>query len=899
MPKTTTKKTATKKSSKKQDAVEKLEKAYNASNLVDSVEAFEALIDRVHKAQEEYSHYSQEQVDKIFKAAATAADKARIPLARMAKEETGMGVLEDKIIKNHFASEYIYNKHKNVKTCGVIKEDKANGTKIVAEPLGVLAGIIPTTNPTSTAIFKSLIALKTRNAIIFSPHPRATKSTIAAAKLVLDAAVKAGAPKDIIGWIDVPSIELSSALMKHPKIDCILATGGPGMVKAAYSSGNPALGVGPGNTSAVIDETADIKMAVSSILMSKTFDNGMICASEQSVVVVEDVYEEVKKEFLYRGAYLVNKAEQKKMIDLPFIDPARGTAHPAIVGQSAHKIAELSGFKTPEDAKILLVERPEVDWNDPFSREKLSPILAMYKAKDYEQAAEMAYELVSKGGAGHTSVLYTDERKSERINAYAEKMPTCRVLINSPSSQGGIGDLFNFKLEPSLTLGCGSWGGNAVSGNVGVEHLLNYKTVAERRENMLWFKAPSKIYFKRGATDLALRELQGKKRAFIVTDSFLYNSGAVNKITNVLDEIGIEHQVFFDVKPDPTLSTINQAMAVLKPFEPDVIISLGGGSPMDAAKIMWLMYEQPDTVFEDISMRFMDIRKRICQLPELGKKATMVAIPTTSGTGSEVTPFAIITDDETHVKYAIADYALTPNMAIIDPNFVDGMPKGLTSASGIDALVHAIEAYVSCMATNFTNSNALEASKLVFKYLERSYNEGANDPIAREKMHYAATIAGMAFANSFLGLCHSMAHKLGAMYHVPHGVANALLIRQVIKYNASDAPHKQAIFPQYKYPCAKTKYGQIADELGLGGKTDDEKVKLLIKAIDRLMKAVNLPNSIEEFISKNGYTKEYWDEHLDEMVELAFDDQCTGANPAYPLMTDIKQIYTDAFNGVV
>ena len=899
MPKTTTKKASTKKASNKQNDVEKLEKAYNASNLVDSVESFEALIDRVHKAQEVYSHFTQEQVDKIFKAAATAADKARIPLARMAIEETGMGVLEDKIIKNHFASEYIYNKHKNVKTCGIIKEDKANGTKIVAEPLGVLAGIIPTTNPTSTAIFKSLIALKTRNAIIFSPHPRATKSTIAAAKLVLDAAVKAGAPKDIIGWIDVPSIELSSALMKHPKIDCILATGGPGMVKAAYSSGNPALGVGPGNTSAVIDETADIKMAVSSILMSKTFDNGMICASEQSVVVVEDVYEEVKKEFLYRGAYLVNKAEQKKMVDLPFIDPARGTAHPAIVGQSAHKIAELSGFKTPEDAKILLVERPEVDWNDPFSREKLSPILAMYKAKNYEQAAEMAYELVSKGGAGHTSVLYTDERKSDRINAYAEKMPTCRVLINSPSSQGGIGDLFNFKLEPSLTLGCGSWGGNAVSGNVGVEHLLNYKTVAERRENMLWFKAPAKIYFKRGATDLALRELQGKKRAFIVTDSFLYNSGAVNKITNVLDEIGIEHQVFFDVKPDPTLSTINQAMSILKPFEPDVIISLGGGSPMDAAKIMWLMYEQPDTVFEDISMRFMDIRKRICQLPELGKKATMVAIPTTSGTGSEVTPFAIITDDETHVKYAIADYALTPNMAIIDPNFVDGMPKGLTSASGIDALVHAIEAYVSCMATNFTNSNALEATKLVFKYLERSYNEGANDPIAREKMHYAATIAGMAFANSFLGLCHSMAHKLGAMYHVPHGVANALLIRQVIKYNASDAPHKQAIFPQYKYPCAKAKYGQIADELGLGGKNDDEKVKLLIKAIDKLMKAINLPNSIEEFITKAGFTKEYWNEHLDELVELAFDDQCTGANPAYPLMTDIKQIYIDAFNGVV
>ena len=880
---------------KSKKTVENLEKTLNKSSLVDSAEQLELLIERAKKAQKIFATFTQEQVDAIFKAAATAADKARIPLARLAHEETGMGVLEDKIIKNHFASEYIYNKHKNAKTCGVIKEDKANGIKIVAEPLGVIAGIVPTTNPTSTVIFKSLIALKTRNAIIFSPHPRATKSTIAAAKLVYEAAVKAGAPEDIIGWIDVPSIELSSQLMQHPNIACILATGGPGMVKAAYSSGNPALGVGPGNACALIDETADIQMAVSSILMSKTFDNGMICASEQSVVVVEDVYEEVKKEFLYRGAYLVNKAEQKKMVDLPFIDPARGTAHPAIVGQSAHKIAELSGFKTPEDAKILLVERPEVDWNDPFSREKLSPILAMYKAKNYEQAAEMAYELVSKGGAGHTSVLYTDERKSDRINAYAEKMPTCRVLINSPSSQGGIGDLFNFKLEPSLTLGCGSWGGNAVSGNVGVEHLLNYKTVAERRENMLWFKAPAKIYFKRGATDLALRELQGKKRAFIVTDSFLYNSGAVNKITNVLDEIGIEHQVFFDVKPDPTLSTINQAMSILKPFEPDVIISLGGGSPMDAAKIMWLMYEQPDTVFEDISMRFMDIRKRICQLPELGKKATMVAIPTTSGTGSEVTPFAIITDDETHVKYAIADYALTPNMAIIDPNFVDGMPKGLTSASGIDALVHAIEAYVSCMATNFTNSNALEASKLVFKYLERSYNEGANDPIAREKMHYAATIAGMAFANSFLGLCHSMAHKLGAMYHVPHGVANALLFRQIIKYNASDAPHKQAIFPQYKFPNAKAKYGQIADELGLGGSNDDEKVQLLIKAVDELMDKIELPKSIKDF----GVDEKTFMDNLDELVELAFDDQCTGANPAYPLMSDIKQIYIDAYYGNV
>ena len=885
----------TKSTAKTKKTVEALEKTLTKPDVVETVEQFEVLISKVKKAQKIFATYSQEQVDKIFQAASAAANKARIPLARMAAEETGMGVFEDKIIKNHFASEYIYNKHKNAKTCGIISEDKANGIKIVAEPLGIIAGIVPTTNPTSTAIFKSLIALKTRNAIIFSPHPRAAKSTIAAAKIVLDAAVAAGAPENIIAWIDVPTVELSNALMKHPDIDCILATGGPGMVKAAYSSGHPALGVGPGNTSAVIDETADIKMAVSSILMSKTFDNGMICASEQSVIVVDSIYEEVKKEFVYRGAYLTNKAEQKKMMDLPFIDPKRGTAHPSIVGQPAHTIAKLSGFEVPEDAKILLCERPSVDWEDPFSREKLSPILTMYRAKNFEEAAEMAYELVYRGGAGHTSVLYTDERKKERIDAYAKKMPTCRVLINQPSSQGGIGDLYNFKLEPSLSLGCGSWGGNSVSGNIGVEHLLNYKTVAERRENMLWFKVPSKVYFKRGATDLALRELAGKKRAFIVTDRFLFNSGAVDRITKVLDEIGIEHEVFFDVKPDPTLSTINQAMVTLRPFEPDVIISLGGGSPMDAAKIMWLMYEQPDINFADISMRFMDIRKRICSIPDLGKKAMMVAIPTTSGTGSEVTPFAIITDDETHVKYAIADYALTPNMSIIDPDFVDGMPKGLTSASGIDALVHSFEAYVSCMATNFTNSNALEAIKLIFRYLERSYNEGANDPIAREKMHYAATIAGMAFANSFLGLCHSMAHKLGAMYHVPHGVANALLFRQIIKYNASDAPKKQATFPQYKFPNAKAKYGQIADELGLGGKNDDEKVQLLLKAVDDLMNAINLPKSIKEF----GVDEKTFMDNLDELVELAYDDQCTGANPVYPLMSDIRKIYIDAFNGVV
>ena len=863
--------------------------------LVDNIEALNEMLERVKKAQVEYSKFTQEQVDRIFKAAATAADKARIPLARMAVEDTGMGILEDKIIKNHFASEYIYNKHKNAKTCGIISVDKENGTKVVAEPLGVLAGIIPTTNPTSTAIFKALLALKTRNAIVFSPHPRATNCTIEAAKIVLNAAVEAGAPKDIIGWIDTPSMELSDALLHHDNVDCILATGGPGMVKAAYSSGKPALGVGPGNVAAVIDETADIRMAVSSILMSKTFDNGMICASEQSVIVCEEVYEAVKAEFLYRGAYLVNKEDEKKMINLPFIDPKRGTAHPLIVGQPAHKIAELSGFSIPQDSKILLCEREVLDWEDPFSREKLSPILTMYKARNFEEAADMAYELVFKGGAGHSSALYTDERKSDRINYYAEKMPSCRVLINSPSSQGGIGDLFNFKLEPSLSLGCGSWGGNAVSGNIGVENLLNYKTVAERRENMLWFKVPPKVYFKRGAIDLALRELKGKKRAFIVTDRFLFNSGAVDNITKVLDEIGIDHQVFFDVKPDPTIATINQAMEIVRPYEPDVIIALGGGSPMDAGKIIWLLYEQPNTNFEDISMRFMDIRKRICEIPSLGEKATMVCIPTTSGTGSEVTPFSIITDEKTHYKYAIADYALTPNMAIVDPNFVDGMPQGLTAASGIDALVHSLEAYVSCMATNFTNSNALEATKLIFKYLSRSYHEGANDPIAREKMHYAATIAGMSFANSFLGLCHSMAHKLGAMYNIPHGVANALLIRQIIKFNSTDKPTKQAIFPQYKFPCAKTKYGQIVDNLGLGGKTDDEKVEILINAVDELMTDINLPKSIKEF----GVKEEEFMANLDVLVERAFDDQCTGANPRYPLMSEIKEIFINAYNGIV
>ena len=849
-------------------------------------------IDKAAKAQKIYATFNQEQVDKIFKAAATAADKMRIPLARMAVEETGMGVMEDKIIKNHFASEYIYNKYKNYKTCDIISEDKANGIKMVAEPIGVIAAVIPTTNPTSTAIFKSLIALKTRNALVFSPHPRAKKCTIAAAKVVLDAAVKAGAPEGLISWIDEPSVALSNALMKHPDIDMILATGGPGMVTAAYSSGKPALGVGPGNTPAVIDETADIKMAVSSILLSKTFDNGMICASEQSVIVVDEVYEEVKKEFEYRGAYILNPEERDKVGKTVI---QNGRVNAAIVGQPASKIAEVAGITVPEETKVLIGEVTDVCEEEPFAHEKLSPVLAMYRASNFEAAVQTAYELVDFGGAGHTSVLYTDERKTDRIDYFGRRLHTCRILINTPSSQGGIGDLYNFRVNPSLTLGCGSWGGNATSENVGVHHLLNIKTVAERRENMLWYKVPAKIYFKRGALDLALRELKGKKRAFIVTDRFLFNSGMTQGITNVLDDIGVDYQIFFDVKPDPTLSTINDAMMMVKAYEPDVFIALGGGSSMDAAKILWLMYEQPDTVFEDIAMRFMDIRKRICQIPDLGKKAEMVCIPTTSGTGSEVTPFSIITDDETHVKYAIADYALTPNVAIVDPNLVDSMPKGLTAVSGYDAIVHALEAYVSVMGTNFTNSNSLEALKLLFRYLRRSYNEGKNDPVAREKVHYAATIAGMAFANAFLGMCHSMAHKLGAMFHVPHGLANALLINQVIKFNATDKPAKQTAFPQYKFPNAKMKYGQIADELGLGGKNDDEKVQLLQEALIQMKKDLGLPMSIREY----GIDEAEFMSKLDEMVELAFDDQCTGANPRYPLFKEIKQMYIDAYNGVI
>ena len=859
---------------------------------VKTLEDLDKLLDRVHVAQNQYATFSEEKVDAIFKAAATAANKMRIDLAEMAVAETGMGVLEDKIIKNHFASEYIYNKHKNKKTCGIISRDKVNGTKIVASPLGVIAGVVPTTNPTSTAIFKSLICLKTRNGIVFSPHPRAKKSTIAAAKVVLDAAVKAGAPKDIIGWIDEPSVELSQALMTHPKIQAILATGGPGMVKAAYSSGKPALGVGSGNTPAIIDETAKIKLAVSSILMSKTFDNGMICASEQSVIVVKDVYEEVKKEFVYRGAYLLNKKEMEALGKIILTDKG---VNADIVGQPAYKIAELAGFKVPTEAKILLAEQTDYSPKNPYAHEKLSPILTMYKAENFEQATDIAFDLVNNGGLGHTSVLYTDERVQDRIDFYAQKMPTGRILINSPASQGGIGDLYNFRLEPSLTLGCGSWGGNSVSENVGVKHLVNYKTVAERRENMLWFRVPPKIYFKRGSTELALREYEGKKRAFIITDRFLFDSGAVRTITDTFEEMDIDYQIFFDVQPDPTLSTAKQALTMVNAYQPDLIVALGGGSPMDVGKIIWLMYEQPETDFEDISMRFMDIRKRICSIPELGKKADLVCIPTTSGTGSEVTPFSIITDDETHVKYAIADYALTPKMAIIDANFVDSMPKGLTSAGGIDALVHALEAYVSVMATNYTNSLALEAIKQIFRYLPTSYTEGANDPVAREKMHNAATIAGMAFANAFLGVCHSMAHKLGAMYNIPHGIANALLICQVIRYNATDCPKNQTAFPQYKAPEAKKRYGQIAHTLYLADDTvsDDEKVERLIKAVAELKEKIGIPNSIRAW----GVDEKVFKDNLDKLVRLAFDDQCTGANPVYPLMSDIKQIYLDAYEG--
>ncbi len=850
------------------------------------------LISKAQKAQKIYADFSQEKVDEIFKACAMAINSRRIPLAKMACEETGMGIVEDKVIKNHFASEYIYNKYKHTKTCGAIEEDTAMGIKKVAEPIGIIAGVVPTTNPTSTAAFKALLTLKTRNAIVISPHPRAKKCTAEVCKIINQVAVENGAPDGLIGCIEEPTIELSAALMKHPHINFILATGGPGMVREAYSSGKPAMGVGAGNTPAIIDETSDIKMAVNSVIQSKTFDNGMICASEQSVVVLKSVYEEVKKEFIYRGAYLLNREEKAKISKVIIIN---GALNAKIVGQPAYVIAKMAGITVPKETKILIGEANSISRDEAFSYEKLSPVLAMYKADNFEDALNKAHNLVVFGGLGHTSVLYTDEdNQKERIEKFYKKMPTGRILVNMPSSQGAIGDVYNFRLEPSLTLGCGSWGGNSTSENVGVKHLLNIKSVASRRENMLWYRVPPKIYLKRGSLDVALREFADKKRALIITDGPLYKLGITDNVTKVLDDIGVRYTVFSDVKPDPTISLVMDILKTANAFEPDLIISLGGGSPIDAGKIAWLLYENPDVKFEDIAMVFMDIRKRICDAGTLGKKAQFVAIPTTSGTGSETTPFAVITDDATHIKYPIADYALTPNMAILDANLVMTMPKSLCAASGIDSLTHALEAYASIMSTEFSNSNAEKAIKLIFKYLPDSYKDGANNPQAREYMHYAASIAGMSFANAFLGICHSMAHKLGAAFNIPHGFANALLICQVVKYNSDEKPTKQGLFPQYKYPHARQRYAAVADLIELGGRNENEKVANLIKAINNLKKQLDIPLSIKDY----GISEKEFNDKLDDMVEQAFNDQCTGANPVYPLMKELKQIYLDAYNGV-
>ena len=847
-------------------------------------------ISQIREAQKIYSTYTQEQVDEIFRQAALAANNARIKLAKMAVEESGMGIVEDKVIKNHFASEYIYNKYKNEKTCGVIEKDEAFGITKVAEPIGVVAAVVPTTNPTSTAIFKALIALKTRNGIIFSPHPRAKNATIEAARIVLEAAVKAGAPKNIIGWIDEPSLELSQKVMSE--CDITLATGGPGMVKAAYSSGKPAIGVGAGNTPAIIDDTAHIKMAVSSILMSKTFDNGVICASEQEVIVMDSIYNEVRKEFIARGAYFL-KGDEIDKVRKTIVKNGRLNAD--IVGQSAFKIAQLAGVNVPEDAKVLIGEVESVELEEEFSHEKLSPVLGMYRVKTFDEALAKAERLVELGGFGHTSVLYTNTQISkDRVKKFGATMKTGRTIINMPSTQGAIGDIYNFKLAPSLTLGCGSWGGNSVSENVGPKHLINIKSVAERRENMLWFRMPEKVYFKYGSLGVALPELKEmkKKKAFIVTDRVLAELGYVDKITKVLDENGIDFRVFSEVAPDPTLAIARKGAEAMRSYNPDVIIALGGGSPMDAAKIMWVLYEHPEANFHDLAMTFMDISKRIYPFPKMGEKAMMVSIPTSAGTGSEVTPFAVITDEQSGVKYPLADYELTPDMAIVDAELMMNMPKGLTAASGIDALVHAIEAYVSVLASEFTNGLALEAIRLVFKYLPQAYNEGTTNIKAREKMAHASTIAGMAFANAFLGICHSMAHKLGAEHHIAHGVANGILIDHVIRFNAVDNPRKQASFPQYKYPNAKWRYAKIAEYLNLGGKNDDEKVENLIKAIQNLKKQINLPSTIAEC----GVTKEAFYSTLDSMTEDAFDDQCTGANPRYPLMSELKEMYINAYS---
>ncbi len=853
----------------------------------------DAVIAQVKAAQKIYATFTQEQVDAVFRAAALAANEARIPLARLAVEETGMGVIEDKVIKNHFASEYVYNKYRNEKTCGRIEYDEAFGIIKIAEPVGIIAGIVPTTNPTSTAIFKSLLALKTRNGIIFSPHPRAKKSTVAAAKVVLEAAERAGAPKGIIGWIEEPTVAQSQYLMGNPAINMILATGGPGMVKAAYSSGVPAVGVGPGNTPAIFDETCDIQMAVSSVLQSKTFDNGMICASEQSVVILDEIYDAVKAEFTKRGAYILNREEEAKVAAVIMID---GKLNANIVGQSACKIAAMAGVAVPEYTKVLIGETDKVGKDTPFSIEKLSPVLAMYRAADFDAALKRAQELLRFGGIGHTSVLYTNPQNVDRIERFGEEIKTCRTLVNMPASQGAIGDVYNFKLDPSLTLGCGSWGGNSVSQNVTPMHLLNIKTTAERRENMLWFRVPEKIYFKYGCLSEAMKDLgdDGRKRAFIVTDRFLYNSGLLNDLIGELEAMGIHFEIFSDVEPDPTLGAARKGLERLNSFQPDTIIAIGGGSPMDAAKIMWLLYEKPDIRFDDIAMRFMDIRKRVYKFPKLGKKATLVAIPTTSGTGSEVTPFAVITDEQTGNKYPLADYELTPDMAIVDTKLVMNMPKKLTAYSGIDVLVHALEARVSIMASEYTNALAREAARLVFKYLPDSYIN-PSDEKAREKMHHASTIAGMAFANAFLGLCHSMAHKLGAEFHVPHGLANALLINHIIYFNGTSKPTRQGTFSQYKCPEAKERYAMLADFLKFTKEdmTLEQKVQALIFNVEQLKKKLDIPASIKEY----GIPEKDFLERLDVLSEKAFDDQCTGANPRYPLISEIKDIYLKAYYG--
>ncbi len=860
--------------------------------LVDSVPALEKKIAQVREAQRIFAEFSQEKVDAIFKAASVAANMQRIPLARMAVEETGMGIIEDKVIKNNYASEYIYNSYKDTKTCGVIEEDKAFGIKKVAEPIGVIAAVIPTTNPTSTAIFKTLIALKTRNGIIISPHPRAKNCTIEAAKVVLEAAVKAGAPENIIGWIDVPSLEMTNTVMKES--DIILATGGPGMVKAAYSSGKPALGVGAGNTPAIIDDTADIQVAVSSIIHSKTFDNGMICASEQSVIILDKVYKKVRTEFVKRGCYILTDEECEKVRKTIIIN---GSLNAKIVGQKATKIAELSGVKVPEGTKILIGEVESVELSEEFAHEKLSPVLAMYKAKTFEEAVEKAERLVADGGYGHTSSLYVDVTTGqEKIALFGERMKTCRILVNTPSSHGGIGDLYNFKLMPSLTLGCGSWGGNSVSENVGVKHLLNIKIVAERRENMLWFRAPQKVYFKKGCLPVALDELgtvMQKKRAFIVTDTFLFENGYIKPVTDKLNEMGIAHTTFFNVAPDPSLGSAREGAEAMALFKPDVIIAVGGGSAMDAAKIMWVLYEHPEADFMDMAMRFLDIRKRIYTFPKMGEKAYFVAVPTSAGTGSEVTPFAVITDEATGVKYPLADYELLPNMAIVDADLMMDAPKGLTSASGFDAMSHALEAYVAMLATPYTDGLALEAAKLIFKYLPRAYENGGKDPEAREAMANAATMAGMAFANAFLGVCHSMAHKLGAYHHIAHGVANSLMLNHVIRFNSSEAPEKMGTFSQYPYPNALYKYARFAEGCGFTGKNDKEKVENLIKGLDELRSKIGLKATIKDY----GIDEKVFLEKLDEMSEQAFDDQCTGANPRYPLISEIKEMYLAAYYG--